>query len=65
MQTADQPALHPSNITAHPGSTWAGAGVLAAAVATQIAAGSMPTTSAGWITFIVQILLAGAAALGK
>lgn len=65
LQTADQPALHPSNITAHPGSTWAGAGVLMAAVATQISSGSMPTTTAGWITFVLQILLAAAAALGK
>lgn len=65
IQTADQPALHPSNITAHPGSSWAGAGVLAVAVGQQIASGQMPSSTAGWSMFAIQIAMAVAAAFGK
>lgn len=63
-QTADQPALHVSNITAHPGSSWAGAGILMALAgfATQ---NPMPTTKAGWISYGLAASMAVLAALGK
>jgi hypothetical protein len=53
--TAQQPALHPDNITAHPGSTFAGAGVVLVGVGQMLASGAMPTTTAGWITFALQL----------
>lgn len=64
-QTADQPAMHPSNILAHPGSSWAGAGIVAVAVGQQLAAGQMPSTTTGWGMFAFQLAMAVAAALGK
>lgn len=63
--TAQQPSLHPSNILAHPGSTWAGVGVAAMAVGQQIAAGQMPTSSAGWGFFAFQIAMSLGAVFGK
>lgn len=64
-QTADQPAMHPNNILAHPGSSWAGAGIVAVAVGQQLAAGQMPNTTTGWAMFAFQLAMAVVAALGK
>jgi hypothetical protein len=63
--TADQPSHSLGNVLSHPGSSWAGAGIVATTIGTMISAGSMPTTTSGWVTFAVSILLAVAAALGK
>jgi hypothetical protein len=63
--TADQPSHSLSNITAHPGSTWAGVGVVAVTVGQIVSAGSMPTTPMGWVSFIAGLAFAVLAALGK
>lgn len=54
--TAAQPALHADNITAHPGSTLAGIGVIAATVGSMLATTPLPTTTAGWVMFAAGIL---------
>lgn len=61
-QTADQPAHSVSNITAHPGSSWAGVGL---ALLGTIQAGGVPTTSLGWVSLIAGGLSGLLAALGK
>lgn len=63
--TAAQPAHSLSNIVAHPGSSWAGAGIVLATVAQAINAQSLPTTAAGWVTFFGSLAVAVMAALGK
>lgn len=65
VQTADQPSHALANVLAHPGSSWAGAGIVAMTVATMIQANSLPTTSAGWIAFLASMATAVMAALGK
>lgn len=65
VPTALQPPLHPSNILAHPGSSFAAGGLIMAAVAQQMNAGAMPTTLLGWVTLVAECALAVAAALGK
>jgi hypothetical protein len=64
LQTSQQPALHTDNITAHPGSTFAGLGVLAVGIGQTMSAGT-PTTTAGWITFGAQIALGVLGMFGK
>ena len=56
LQTAQQPALAASNIAAHPGSTWAGIGALAAGAGQMIAANGLPTNTASWVVFGLSIL---------
>lgn len=63
--TALQPHFSLSNILAHPGSTYAGIGVVLGIIAQAINAGGMPTTAAGWITSIAGVAISVAAALGK
>jgi hypothetical protein len=60
VATADQPAIHHSNILAHPGSTFAGGGLLFAALAQP-----MPTTALGWVWIVMQIAGGVLAGLGK
>ena len=59
--TAEQPALHTDNITAHPGSTWAGVGVVLTGVAQAVASGGVPSSVAGWLVLGLQV---GAGVLG-
>ena len=49
------PAIATSNIAASPGSTFAGVGVLATGLAQTIATGGLPTSTAGWIVFGLQM----------
>lgn len=65
LNTADQPAFHPSNILAHPGSSWAGAGIAAMAIGQQLTTSGPPTSTAGWGMFAFQMAMAVAAAFGK
>jgi hypothetical protein len=65
IQTAQQPALHVDNITAHPGSTFAGAGLIVATVGQAMLSQPMPTTTAGWITWALPIVLGGLGMFGK
>lgn len=63
--TAAQPSLHPSNIAAHPGSSWAGALGLLLTFGHQIQAGGLPTDKTGWIQLVGGALFSVLAALGK
>lgn len=65
VPTATQPDFHVNNILDHPGSTWAGVGVAALTVGNAVQAGSMPTTTSGWISFLAGLAFSVAAALGK
>jgi hypothetical protein len=65
VPTALQPHFALSNIIEHPGSTYAGIGVVLGIIAQAINAGGMPTTIAGWITLIAGVAISIAAALGK
>lgn len=64
VPTATQPDFHVNNVLDHPGSTWAGAGILMALVgfASQ---NPLPTTALGWISYGVAAASAVLAALGK
>lgn len=63
--TSEQPSHAISNVTDHPGSTWAGIGVAAVTVGQAISTGSMPTTTSGWISFVGGLVFAVLAAIGK
>jgi hypothetical protein len=65
LPTSAQPALHVDNITAHPGSTWAGAGVAVYALGNAMVQQGMPTTTGGWVSLLLPVLMGGLAALGK
>ncbi len=65
VATVDQPSHAISNVMAHPGSTWAAAGIVAMTVATMVQANSLPTTPAAWIAFFASLATAVMAALGK
>jgi hypothetical protein len=60
IPTSAQPALHVDNITAHPGSTFAGIGLFSAALAQP-----MPTTWLGWVWVVMQVAGGVLAGLGK
>lgn len=64
IATADQPSHSLDNITAHPGSTWAGVSVALVTVGNGLANG-LPTNSAGWTTMAIALMTAVLAALGK
>lgn len=65
-QTADQPALHVSNITAHPGSSWAGIGVaVVGTTASFIVSNGVPTTKGGLVMLLGSLVTGLLAALGK
>lgn len=53
------------NILAHPGSTWAGAGLAAATIGTAINAQGLPSSAAGWVAFLLSLAASFAAAVGK
>lgn len=63
--TSEQPHFQIANLWLHPGSTYAGVGVVLGIIAQAINAGGMPTTAAGWITLIAGVAISIAAALGK
>ena len=65
VPTSMQPSHAISNVTAHPGSTWAGVGVAAVTIGQTISAGTMPTTASGWVSFVAGLAFAILAALGK
>jgi hypothetical protein len=65
VPTAVQPALHPANVTAHPGSTWAGVGVGLVTLGQTFQAGGLPTTSVGWVQLLAGLSFSIMAALGK
>lgn len=60
------PALAASNITDHPGSTYAGIGAILAVVSSSImSTGGMPTTTAGWLVFASTVLAGIGGILGR
>ena len=63
--TTTEPSLALKNIVAHPGSTYAGVGVVALAIGQVVNAGAMPTSFTGWLLVGGQLLLALGAAFGK
>jgi hypothetical protein len=63
-QTADQPPIHVDNITAHPGSTFAGAGLIAMTIGQAMSSG-MPTGAGGWAAMAAQVAFGVLGALGK
>ena len=65
LPTVEQPAFHPANIFAHPGSSWGGAAAIVLAIGNQMQSQGMPTTVGGWIAFGLPILVGIGAALGK
>jgi hypothetical protein len=65
LQTSQQPSHALSNIIDHPGSTYAGVGVIALAIGQIVQANGMPTTAAGWVTLGAELVMAVMAALGK
>lgn len=64
LPTALQPSHSIDNITAHPGSTWAGASVALVTVGNSLANG-LPTSTAGWLTMGMTLMASLLAALGK
>lgn len=62
--TALQAPIHTDNIVAHPGSTFAGAGVAAVLLA-FVQANPWPTSAAGWFAYGAAAVMAVLAALGK
>lgn len=62
--TALQPAHALSNVTAHPGSSWAGASVALATLG-NAASNGLPTNAAGWAAFGLALLTSVLAGLGK
>jgi hypothetical protein len=65
LPTAQQPALHVANILAHPGSTWAGVGVIAMTVGQAMVQQGMPTTAGGWLAFLLPVAMGVGGMLGK
>lgn len=65
IPTAAQPSLHPSNIVAHSGSSWAGALGLLMTFGQQIQAGGLPTDKTGWAQLVGGLAFSVLAALGK
>jgi hypothetical protein len=65
IPTSAQPALHVDNITAHPGSTFAGAGLIVATVGQAMLSQPMPTTITGWAAWALPIVLGGLGMFGK
>jgi hypothetical protein len=65
VPTALQPHFALSNVIAHPGSTYAGIGLVMGIVAQAINAGSMPTSATGWVVLVAGIAMSVAAAFGK
>lgn len=53
------------NILAHPGSTWAGVGVVMATIGTAINSQGLPSSAGGWVAFAMSLAVALMAALGK
>ena len=53
------------NILAHPGSTWAGVGVVMATIGTAINSQGFPSSAGGWVAFAMSLAVALMAALGK
>lgn len=64
LLTADQPSHALANITAHPGSSYAGAGILVT-LATFISQNPLPTSALGWLGYAAAAVTAVLAALGK
>jgi hypothetical protein len=62
--TAQQPAFHPANVAAHPGSTMAGVTALAITAGQALAVGT-PTNAWGWFLFVLQLAGAAGAIFGK
>lgn len=65
VPTAEQPAIHTDNITAHPGSTFAGIGLWASGLFQMIGSTGMPVGTAGWALFGLQAMGGLFAILGK
>jgi hypothetical protein len=65
VPTAQQPALHVDNILAHPGSSWAGVGLIAMTVGQAMMQQGMPTTAGGWIAFLLPVAMGVGGMLGK
>jgi hypothetical protein len=65
VPTAQQPAMHVSNISAHPGSTWAGIGVIAMTVGQAMVAQGMPHSAGGWAAFLLPVAMGVGGMLGK
>lgn len=65
LATSQQPAIHVDNVTAHPGSTLAGIGVIAMAVGQMVATMPQPTSAIGWTALGLQLLAGFGAMLGK
>jgi hypothetical protein len=67
MSTADEPSIHIDNVTGHPGSSFAGAGIIAAVttILSVIHGTPLPQSGPEWGAYVVTIALAVLAALGK
>lgn len=65
IPTAAQPAVHPSNIAAHPGSTMAGVATGLVTLGQAFQTGGLPTTGAGWFQLLAGLGFSVLAALGK
>lgn len=65
VPTSAQPSHALSNILAHPGSSWAGAGVALFTIGSAVQAQQLPTTTLGWVAFLGGLATALGAALGK
>jgi hypothetical protein len=64
MSGSSSPSLGFSNITANPASTWAGAASILAVLGSSMSQG-MPTTTAGWTSFGVSLLMGVASIFSK
>lgn len=65
LSTADQPSHSLANILAHPGSSYAGAGIAMLTIGKFMTDTSYPTTATGWIAYALALGTALMAALGK
>lgn len=63
--TIDQPHFSLGNIIDHPGSTYAGVGLLVLTLGQYATANPLPVNAAGWVTYLAQLALAIMAAMGK